>query len=239
MVFGLSTAMVALTSLVLASGTIDEQKSKDGAKAKAESTPRALAANKADGVSQQTWTFTVFRDGEEIGQESFDFQLQNDKKLKVSVKTRTMVTRLAIPFYRYEHDREEIWDSNQLVSLTSKTHDNGPEYTLIAKKEGEGYKIQSNDTERQSDAAELPVTFWNEDILRTSKLFSALHGKPMNVQIVKKEPTTLQIANATIPATHYVMKGDLERELWYNEQGKLLKVSFMKDGSHIEFILKP
>ena len=42
-----------------------------------------------------------------------------------------------------------------------------------------------------------------------------------------------------VPAKHYAITGDLQRELWFDSHGTLLKVRFKgQDGSDIQYVLK-
>ena len=65
---------------------------------------------------------------------------------------------------------------------------------------------------------------------------AAATGRIVNVTLSEGEPARVQIADREVDVIRYRMTGDEERELWYDEDGKWLGMSFeTRDGSIVEF----
>jgi hypothetical protein len=56
------------------------------------------------------------------------------------------------------------------------------------------------------------------------------------VKIEKIGTENVRIENRETPATRYIMSGDIQRDLWYGPDRKLLKASFKRKGYDIDFI---
>ena len=187
----------------------------------------------------ETLHFDVTRDGSPIGHHIFTFS-GDDNERHVDVSTRLKVKALFVTVFRYEHDRKEVWKKGKLVSLKSKTHNDGSDETLNVTREGHEFQMVNHKGIGQNiDATTtLPVTLWTSKITDLTSLFSALDGRNYQVAFEKVGTDTVSINYTKVHTTHYKMTGDLERDLWYDDQNRLVKVAFMKNGSKIIYIRK-
>lgn len=186
--------------------------------------------------AQNPLSFSVIRDGDTIGTHTFTFSTEGDIK-KVNVNTEMKVKVAFVTVFNYKHNREEKWKGNQLVGMVSKTDYDGTPHHLNVSQEKESLVLQSSLENRTVNAKdELPVTLWNQNITTKQKLFSALNGEPYNVSFQKIGNENITVNGKAYQTTHYSMTGELARELWYDENNNLVKVSFEKDGTPIEYV---
>lgn len=62
------------------------------------------------------------------------------------------------------------------------------------------------------------------------------NGEVMSVKVSAAKWVQMTVRGVTIRAQKFVMTGDLERELWYDSTGMLVKVRFSgEDGSELQF----
>jgi len=62
------------------------------------------------------------------------------------------------------------------------------------------------------------------------------NGEVMSVKVSAAKWVQMTVRGVTIRAQKFVMTGDLERELWYDSTGMLVKVWFSwEDGSELQF----
>jgi hypothetical protein len=47
---------------------------------------------------------------------------------------------------------------------------------------------------------------------------------------------TLTIAGRQLEMDHYRMLGDEERDIWYDPDGQVARVTFLRDGAEIEYL---
>ena len=183
----------------------------------------AGSANAVTVPSSGVLAFDVMREGNDIGDHRYTF-LENGKALSVQVETDVAVKLplIGVTVFRFEHESHETWRDGRLSALRSKTNDDGEEHQVDL-----------------ANAQGFPASLWNDAILGQTVLLNMVDGRSMKASVVDVGPETVQAKGKAVPAHHYRLSGDLERELWYDASGMLVKVAFTADdGSHIEYTLK-
>lgn len=194
------------------------------------------STNLVSAADPQDLSLTVLRDGDPIGTQKYSFSKDGDKVM-VNSSMHTQVKKLGITVYRHDFDGQEVWQNGQLVSFKSKTHDNGDDWDLAMQKQGDALQVNCNGQTTTVPADAMIVSLWNKDVLQKNELLSSLNGKPYkNLAVRDAGQEMITIKGQSVPAQHYVMTGDLERDLWYDQDGRLLKVAFDKNGSKIEYV---
>ena len=167
--------------------------------------------------------FDVMRNGSDIGDHRYIFR-EEGEALSVQVETDVAVKLplIGITVFRFEHESQERWRDGRLAALRSKTNDDGePHQVALANAEG------------------FPASLWNDAILEQTVLLNTVDGRSMATSVVDIGQETVRVKGQATPAQHYRLVGDLERDLWYDTSGMLVKVAFTADdGSHIEYMLK-
>lgn len=181
-------------------------------------------------------SFDVLRNGDKIGTHVFNISQKANETI-VTVRTRLKVTAVFVTVFRYEHDRKEVWKDGKLITFTSKTHNDGDDLTLSVKNTGNAFMAIDQDGKQSSLAnTALPVTLWYNKIVNGNQLFSALDAVIYSVSSRKVGNETIQIGSKRYQTTKYTMTGQLNRHLWYDQNGDLVKIQFDKDGSDIVYI---
>lgn len=198
--------------------------------------PVRAAPNPGDG----TLRYTVLRDGDPIGTHAFRFRKDGDA-VEVAVTTDIAVKMAFITLYRFRHDAHETWRGGRLVGLKSETDDDGTEHSLVVTAAGDGLQVVGDGDRRRVPKTIIPASLWNPDIVRDGKsvVLNTLDGTTMKITVEDLGPETVTVENSPVEARHYAVKGDLERELWYDADGRLVKLRFEgDDGSDIQYVLK-
>ena len=199
----------------------------------------ALPALSAVAPSDGALDFTVLRDGKDVGTHRIDFRHIGDA-LEVDIKTRIAVKMMFITVYRFEHDGHEIWRDNKLVSMETKTHDDGEDHSLVATANGSGeLKIVGDGKEMTAKGSMIPASLWNSTFLEAKELLNSLVGTELAIDVTLKGEESVAVNGKSIRAKHYSMTGDFERELWYDADWVLVKIAFKaQDGSDIQYVLR-
>ena len=192
----------------------------------------ALAAPPSSG----RLNFAVLRDGSEVGRH--ELQFRNDPEgLKVDINTNVAVKIAFITAYRFEHEGHEVWQGGRLVRLWSKTNDDGTRHVLDVSAAGNDLNVMADGKDPVTRPLRIPASLWHEGILREAQILNTLDGSRMAIAVTDLGTESIAVQGHTIPARHYAITGDLQRELWYDAQSILVKVRFKaKDGSQIEYI---
>lgn len=198
----------------------------------------ALPATAAIPVPKQPLAFTVLRDGEPVGTNTITFQ-PTAAGLQVDVKTDIVVKITVIPVYRFEHEGHEIWQGDHLVSLRSVTNDDGTPHQLAVEAKGDALEVKGDGYSGPAAAGSIPGSLWNPALPRQTTLLNSLDGKLMKVEIKDLGDETVQVRGTPAKARHYVVDGDLKRDLWYDSDGTLVQIHLKaKDGSDILYVLR-
>ena len=200
-----------------------------------------VAAQATTGIpSNGSLGFTVQRDGENVGEHTIRFD-NSDDSLKVEVQTSINVKLpfLGVSVYHFEHKGSELWRDGALIRLESTTDDDGEPRRLNVRREGEKLRVESNIAEHDSAANLIPASLWHPDLITRHVLLNTLDGSEMAVSVSEQANETLQVQGRAVQTRHFVVSGGLNRELWYDAKGVLVKVAFAaKDDSRIEYVLK-
>ena len=74
---------------------------------------------------------------------------------------------------------------------------------------------------------------WNFAVLDRTLLFDARRGKLRHVQVEPAGEEALTIGGREVAAKKYRISGDLERVLWYGEDGSWLQSQLRYGGSNV------
>ena len=217
----------------------------------------AAAAGADDFPYGNIHSFTVYRNGQQIGTHTLSFQHSGDKRA-VTTSIDFAVKALGMTVYRYSHRGNEVWNGSTLQSIDTKTDDNGKQFTMRAQQNGDqlaverkapepaaGAAMNDQGLQRSGPVAEnlpatmLPSTHWNLNQVKQSTLLNTQYGTPSKVKITDLGRETIKTASRSIEATHYRYVGDITMDQWFDNRGRWVKAAFKAfDGSEIEYILQ-
>lgn len=182
--------------------------------------------------------FTVLRNGSEVGRHEMLFRNEADG-LKIDIRTNVAVKVAFITAYRFEHEGHEVWQGGRLARLWSKTNDDGTKHVLDVTAGGDGLVVMADGKEPEKSQTSIPASLWNERLVQQRNILNTLDGTRMSIQVADLGTEAVVVKGVPVPARHYAVTGDLQRELWYDAQNVLVKVRFKaKDGSDIEYLRK-
>lgn len=184
-------------------------------------------------------SFSVWRNGQQIGRHKLAFE-QDSGQLKVSTSIDLAVKLVGITAYRYSHRAQEVWSGDALLSLTSRTDDDGKQYTVQANRTGAGIAVQAESAGRQVlPATILPSSHWNFRQVAQTVLLNSQKGNEARVKVTALGRETIRTASSTLPATRYRYEGDVKMDQWFDDRGRWVKMAFAgSDGSAIEYVLQ-
>ena len=182
--------------------------------------------------------YTVVREGSEIGRHVIEIERQGDATT-VKISTNVVVKVAFIPVYRFEQSSNESWKANRLLTLQSQTNDDGKMHTLSVSREADHLNIAADGRPARGDQALLPASLWHVGTISQSTLLNTVTGAIMRVRITDKGENPVNTGHGQISARHYQLSGELERELWYDRAGNLVRLELKgSDGSAVAYVMK-
>ncbi|MEL7463729.1 MAG: DUF6134 family protein [Pseudomonadota bacterium] len=170
----------------------------------------ALAAPSLVRASTAARTFRVLRDGSDIGfhriavtRSGADVQVAIDIELKVKF--------LGITAYRYEMANREIWRDGMMVSMDSKSNDDGaPAFSRVTAASGK-LEVDGSVWSGVVDGDSASTTYWTKEFLNRKLWISTADGDPLKVDARPVGPSEV----GGIATEKYSIGGDMAIDLHY------------------------
>ena len=179
-----------------------------------------------------TYIYALSRNGDVVGQQRMDF-MRDGSKLTVVSDVQLDVKFLGFNLYGFRQHVEEIWQDGALLSLTSEADDDGTQKKVSMTRQGDRLIGDYNGKARDVSATLLTSTFWNVDAVHQKVILDCFKGKERDVTIEDRGETTVRLPIGEINARHFVVEGELARELWYDADG-IDRKSTRLNSSHIQ-----
>ena len=167
--------------------------------------------------------FDVTRKGADIGDHVLSFTGGGaDFDVKVATDIAVRVPLIRTKVYSYEQQSSEQWRGGQLVHVVSQTDDDG--------------KAEAIDV---PVANLLPGSLWSADTVQATRLINTIDGKTMRVQVADLGTEKIEAGGRGVVARHYRIAGDLDRDVWYDADGYLARLTLVADdGSTVIYVRK-
>jgi len=186
----------------------------------------------------QSLRFKAYRDKSPVGTHSVDVQSNGDQ-MKVTINIDLNVSMAFVTLFEFKHDCEEVWQSGRLVSLRSKTNDNGDKFQVTGKATPAGFRIEGPGGPAIAPAdAYTSNSVWNAAVLQQKTVIDAQHGGIIGLSVSPQGAQQVTVAGQQMPAEKYqVVTPFVAGNVWYDEAGRWVKALFEKDGEQMEYRL--
>lgn len=195
----------------------------------------AVLALAAAAESSDDLDFTVLRDGQPIGWHSVRLMSEADG-FRAEVQTEIAVAIAFIPLFHYRHERSELWRHGHLISLQGQTDDNGRHFDLSIEAGRAGYRRIVNGRQEDFGPEVEAGVPWRALGVGRHHFLSAVDDRLFDVSIEPLGADILELSSGAVKGDRFRMTGDAERELWYDRNGRLLRMRFRRFGSWIDFL---
>lgn len=184
--------------------------------------PAAMAAPAASVPASGRLAFDVIRKDRDIGDYVVTFRGSGDDvTVDIATEVLVKVPVIGVSAYRFSQASTETWRGGQLAGLTSRTDDNGTPHDI-----------------RVGATALVPASLWNADLLRASQVLNTIDGSTDAISVSTLGTEDIATGHGPVQATHYALRGGLQRDLWY-DGATLVHVRFTaEDGSQIDYVLR-
>jgi hypothetical protein len=198
----------------------------------------SLAATASAQAATADLEFAIKRNGEQIGSYTVHTE-QTGPDLTVKTASNLAVKKLMITFYHREQTSNERWANGRLVGFNSATDDNGTKHQVTVATKGAGLELQADGKTTQVDKSLVPLTMWNAGIVKQTQGFDEMDGKVMPIKVTDVGVEDTDSLGHSVKAHHYTVATEFNQDVWYDEQGHLVRVRFTvsQDGSVIEYEL--
>lgn len=177
--------------------------------------------------------FDVLRDGSSIGRHEIGFRQEGDD-LHVEIAIDLEVKLAFITLFRYWHRNHEVWRDGRLVSIETRTDDDGKLHRVSGRVTAEGFLVEGSEGRTILPAGVLPTSYWHPRTVEQNKLLDTQRGR-----LLKVETETLGLeeidGSSQDEAMRYRLSGDLQLDLWYSPEGEWRKLAFVARGAEVTY----
>ena len=181
-------------------------------------------------------TFDVFRRDKQIGRHVVRFN-RTGHELLVSSRLNLSIDVFFITVYRFLYESKATWRLGVVNQINVEIDDNGEPFRFQANQRGGVLRIQSESRRAEFPGPLLPTNHWNARVLGANRVLNTLTGDVHEVRIVSDGRELVATEQGNVVATKYAYSGEFETEVWYDEQGRWVKMRFDgEDGVPIEYV---
>lgn len=181
--------------------------------------------------------FDVLRNGRPFGRHAVSFDVAPDGTLTATTDVRLRAGLGPIAVFTYELDATETWKDGLLVALTGVVDDSGKNGSVKATRDGGTLTIRGSEYAGIVPLGILPSSHWNVAQTGATQLLSTEDGELIKVIVEDKGSETVMVAGQPVEARRYLMDSDIDVDLWYDAQGRWVKLAFEARGQKIEYAL--
>jgi hypothetical protein len=198
------------------------------------SSPGAFAASAP--ASVETMRFLITRNGEQIGTYAIEIN-RSGPETSVAVVTDLTVKVMFFTAYRLQHTENERWVNGRLVSLNSRSDDNGTRHAVSAASKGTALEVTVDGKASLIDPNVMPENFWNPQLLARPVMLNTQDGQVTPVSVADGGEEELTINSQVVRAHHYTVSSRYVQDVWYDDQARLVQAKFKaSDGSVIMYL---
>ena len=185
----------------------------------------ALAADRIE--------MTITRNKEQIGTHTIAF-VHDGARLHVDTRVEIAVSLAFLTVYRMLKTSRETWEEGRVVAYDATIDDNGTVSTIKARLNGENMVVDGPDGRVTAPLGTMISGYWSDRTVERKLLIDSSDGVLRRVSVGKATSENLAAGDREIATRRYRMTGDLNRDLWYGEDGRLVRMrEIASDGSEI------
>lgn len=193
---------------------------------------------RAHAAAPRDLRFRALRHGSPIGEHRVTFWPNGDR-LTVETRVDIAVKVLFVTAFRFKHEAEEVWQSDRLVSVKSRTDDNGTVLRVSGNAVADGFRIIGDDGPFLASAHLLTSNaLWDSRIVRETRLIDVQHGG--EIGLVTKQLGVEQVDTPQGPvraSRHQMITPYYAGSVFHDSDGRWVKGLLELKGEHVEYAL--
>lgn len=177
--------------------------------------------------------FDVYREGDRIGTHELRLRQDGDR-IEADIHIDLAVKFAFLTAYRYEHRNREVYEGDQLVSMRSRTNNNGERIAVDVERDGDELVVDGKDGRRRVAGDLIPTTYWQPRSVRQNRWIDSQNGRVVASEVTAMGAERIRYEGREVAADRFKLRGDLDCDLWYGPEG-WAKLAFEVKGSRISY----
>jgi hypothetical protein len=174
--------------------------------------------------------YEITRKGKRLGFQTLAFETLENGDLQVDAHIEIDFA-IIIPLFRYLHDNREIWRDGRLLSLNSRTDNNGDPEEVKLRLEGDKFVGSGTKFNDDLTADLLTTSYFNPNFIRQKSIISSQDGRRLEIGVEEVGREVLFLETGRVEATRFSLSGKLRIDIWYTDSGQWVKTEFSRGGN--------
>ena len=183
--------------------------------------------------------FTILKNGKEVGVWHVKFR-QVGANLKVSVRTKIHLSTLGFEYYNYKQESHETWKGDQLIGLTSfiveDTTISKNEYRMILREKDGLLRGELDEQPIEASVDQVLSSLWDDRILLADHVMHTANGQKLAITVADAGVEVLDVLGQAVPTRHYQIRGQFNRDVWFDGNYILRRVRWQDGGNVMEYV---
>jgi hypothetical protein len=190
-------------------------------------------AARADSVNTQTRNFHISVDGARCGTFRLTIATHPDGR-DVVEGDAALELKYFLYTFRYASKGVETWLAGRLQHLDNEARYGGSKYEVSARRLGQDLVVQTNGTQRRVRGDVWVTSYWREPaaalVGQNVALLDADKGRTLTGKLERLGNEPIPMGGQNQPCTHYRLKGEVEVDLWYDAESRLVRQHSIESG---------
>jgi len=182
-------------------------------------------------------SFKVLRKGNPFGTHIVRFGETTDGALTATSDVDLKAGFGPITVFRYALDSRETWRDGMLVGLDGDLKVDDREGRVDAQAVGGSLIVDGTEFNGEVPLGILPSSHWNVRQTMAEQLISTEDGEIIDVEMRSMGRETIEAGGTRIEANRFLMDSDIDVDLWYDDEGRWVKLAFEVRDQEIEYVL--
>lgn len=172
-----------------------------------------------------TELYGAYQNGTQVGSQWFQFSRSSGQILVTSELDFRYRDHDGATF-SFFHRARETWNRGWLNAFSAKTRYGDREVSIEARSIEQGIlSVESSDSDvtLQVSGYVVPSSLWHRDSRLVNRLIDLVDGRVKLVRVYYAGKDLLPQDGGAIVATHYRVRGEIDRDAWYSDKCQLLR----------------
>lgn len=180
--------------------------------------------------------FDMRLNGKKVGEQLISAEL-TPSGLAATIEIDLVVRILGIAVWRYNLRARELWRGGKLISLRSRTNDNGRDHFVNARRVTGGVEVQGSKYEGLVKGAPATSTYWSKAFMERPVWINAQHGRPEQISAKLAGKALLTSDIGKIECDVWQTTGKLKLKVFFDQSDECVGCQFDVKDSPVSVVV--
>jgi hypothetical protein len=186
--------------------------------------------------SRDRMSYTILRKGSPIGRHEIRF-FESGDGVTVATEVAIDVKLMFVTAFRYRHNCEATWRDGRMLSLASRTDDDGRRFAIEGRQQDGVMQVVGTEGRVTAPAEILTANdFWSRTILQQAQVINVKHGRLVGASVTPHGPASTPWGDQGERYTVVMPRETID--LWYDERDECVGLVVQARGEVLDFRLE-